>query len=160
MSKKIYPQDVQGKYRRIKNHFIIVLLSVYFFGSWIRYERGKGLPNQALLIDLPNRTAYFLGIEIWPQETYYMTGILIIAALGLFLFTSLFGRVWCGYTCPQTVFTDIFIKIESYFQGDRNARIKLDSTAYNPKNKTKDSYLYNLGTSCFRFCIWLGKLFL
>lgn len=125
---KIYPQDIQGKYRTIKNYATIGLLLVYFLGSWIPWSRGVGAPNQAILMDLPNRRAYLFGIEIWPQEIYYITGILIIAALGLFFFTSLFGRLWCGYTCPHTVFTEIFVKIEKFFQGDRNARIRLDAS--------------------------------
>ncbi len=97
------------------------------FSSWIRWDRGPGLPNQAILMDLPNRKAYLFGIEIWPEETYYIAGILMLAALGLFFVTSLFGRIWCGYTCPHTVYVDLFTKIERYFQGDRNDRIKLDS---------------------------------
>ncbi len=125
---KIYPQNIKGKYRSIKDTVITALLLFYFGGSWIRWDRGEGIPDQALFIDLPDRRAYFFGIEIWPDEIYYITGALILAAFGLFFVTSLFGRVWCGYTCPHTVFTDIFIKIEYFFQGDRNARIKLDST--------------------------------
>jgi polyferredoxin len=79
------------------------------------------------MIDLPNRKGYLFNIEIWPEEVYYITAILICAALGLFFVTSLFGRVWCGFACPHTVFTDLFMKVENFFQGDRNARIKLDS---------------------------------
>ena len=78
------------------------------------------------MIDLANRKIYLFSIIIWPQEMYYITAILIAAAVGLFFFTSLFGRLWCGYTCPHTVFVDLFRKVEFWFQGDRNARIKLD----------------------------------
>jgi cytochrome c oxidase accessory protein FixG len=123
---KIYPQNIKGKFRSIKDFTLLGLLLLYFGASWVRWNRGEGLPNQALLVDLPHRKGYFFGIEIWPEEVYYVTGILILAALGLFFFTSLFGRLWCGYTCPHTVFVDIFVKIERFFQGDRNAQMKLD----------------------------------
>ncbi len=107
---------------------------LYFLGSWIKYDRGESLPNQALLIDLPNRKAFFFNIEIWPDDIYYIAALMIIAALGLFFVTSIYGRIWCGYGCPHTVFVDIFIKIEAYFQGDRNQRILLDKQ---PLNKLK-----------------------
>ena len=83
------------------------------------------LPDQAVLVDLANRRFYFFFIEIWPQEFYFVAGLLIMAGLGLFLFTSALGRVWCGYTCPQTVWTDLFILVERWIEGDRNARVKL-----------------------------------
>jgi cytochrome c oxidase accessory protein FixG len=123
----IYPQHISGKYRSLKDYSNIALLLIYFLGSWIRWPRGMGEPSQAILMDLEHRIAYIFGIEIWPEELYYLTGILILAALGLFFITSLFGRIWCGYTCPHTVFVDLFVKVETYFQGDRNARIKLDN---------------------------------
>lgn len=102
-----------------------LLLLIYYWVPWWRWDRGPHAPDQAVLIDMPARRAYFFWIEIWPQEVYYLTGILILAAVGLFFVTSLFGRVWCGYACPQTVWTDLFIKVEYFFQGDRNARAKL-----------------------------------
>ena len=75
---------------------------------------------------MANRRLYFFWIEIWPQEIYFLTGLLILAAFGLFLVTSLFGRVWCGYACPQTVWTDLFMWVERLIEGDRAARIRLD----------------------------------
>ncbi len=123
----IYPQYIAGKYRSLKNYSTIVLLLIYFLGSWVRWFRGVGEPDQAILMDLVHRRAYIFGIEIWPEELYYLTGILTLAALGLFFVTSLFGRIWCGYTCPHTVFVELFVKAEAFFQGDRNARIKLDN---------------------------------
>jgi cytochrome c oxidase accessory protein FixG len=104
-----------------------VLLGIYYFVPWLRWDRGSHAPDQAVLIDMPARRAYFFGIEIWPQEVYFITGLLVLAAVGLFFVTSLLGRVWCGYACPQTVWTDLFIKVENWLQGDRNARIKLDA---------------------------------
>lgn len=97
---------------------------------WLRWDRGSDAPNQAVLIDLNHTRAYFFDIEIWPQEVYFITGILILAAVGLFFVTSMFGRVWCGYACPQTVWTDLFVWVERLIQGDRNARKKLDESPW------------------------------
>ena len=82
---------------------------------------APGAPDQAVLVDIDGGRLYFFGIEIWPQEVYYLTGILILAAFGLFLATALFGRVWCGFACPQTVWTDLFMLVERWIEGDRNA---------------------------------------
>jgi cytochrome c oxidase accessory protein FixG len=101
-------------------------LSVYYLTPWIRWDRGPNTPDQAVLLDFPGRRFYFFFIEIWPQEVYYITGLLLLAAFGLFLVTSLAGRVWCGYTCPQTVWTDLFVTVERWVEGDRNARMRLD----------------------------------
>lgn len=130
MPDKIYPQAIDGLYRKIKNNVNVILLLIYFSVPWIRWDRINEALNQAIMIDLTNRKIYFFSIIIWPQEMYYITAILVTAALGLFFFTSLFGRLWCGYTCPHTVFVDLFRKIEHIFQGDRNARMKLDSKGY------------------------------
>ena len=123
---KIYPRLTQGTFRRLKWIVMAMTLAVYYITPWIRWDRGPSAPDQAVLIDFPSRRFYFFFIEIWPQEVYYLTGLLILAAIGLFLVTSLAGRVWCGYTCPQTVWTDLFIAVERFFQGDRAARIRLD----------------------------------
>ena len=127
--RSIYPKRVWGKYRKIKWLVMILTLGVYYFAPWIRWDRGMHAPDQAILIDMPNRRAYFFFIEIWPQEVYYLTGILVLAAVALFFVTSMFGRVWCGYTCPQTVWTDLFVWVERLVQGDRNARMKLDRSS-------------------------------
>ena len=129
--KKIYPRRVWGKYRKLKWVSMITLLAIYYLTPWLRWDRGAGVPDQAILIDMPSRRAYFFFIEIWPQEVYFLTGILILAAVGLFFVTSLFGRVWCGYACPQTVWTDLFIWVERIVQGDRNARERLDKQKWN-----------------------------
>lgn len=107
---------------------MFVLLAIYYITPFLRWDRGEHAPSQAVLIDLTHTRAYFFGIEIWPQEVYYITAILIVAAVGLFFVTSLLGRVWCGYACPQTVWTDLFILVERLVQGDRNARKKLDES--------------------------------
>lgn len=127
---KIYPKRVWGRYRIIKWVVMVMTLGIYYLTPFIRWDRGLNVPDQAVLIDMANRKAYFFFIEIWPQEVYYLTGILILAAVGLFFTTSLAGRVWCGYTCPQTVWTDVFVWVERIVQGDRNARKKLDDSRW------------------------------
>ncbi len=124
--KRLYPQSVKGRFRRLKWILNSIFLTIYLLSPFLRYDRGLSAPNQAILIDMANSKLYFFFIEIWPQEVYYLMGILIIAALMLFFVTSLFGRIWCGYACFQTVWTDIFIGLEKVFQGDRNERIILD----------------------------------
>jgi cytochrome c oxidase accessory protein FixG len=88
------------------------------------------VPDQAVLVDLANRRFYFFFLEIWPQEFFYVAGLLIMAGVGLFLLTSTVGRAWCGYTCPQTIWVDLFLVVERTIEGDRNARIKLDKAAW------------------------------
>lgn len=127
---KIYPRRVWGKFRKLKWAAMIMLLGIYYGAPWLRWDRGEHSPDQAILIDMGRSRGYFFGIEIWPQEVYYLTGILILAAVGLFFITSLLGRVWCGYACPQTVWTDLFVWVERLVQGDRNARRKLDESPW------------------------------
>lgn len=127
---KIYPKRVWGRYRKLKWVSMIVMLAIYYLTPFLRWDRGPNAPDQAILIDMPNRRAYFFFIDIWPQEVYYLTGILILAAVALFFITSLGGRIWCGYACPQTVWTDLFVWVERIVQGDRNARKKLDETSW------------------------------
>jgi cytochrome c oxidase accessory protein FixG len=123
---KVYPQSVTGTFRRIKWGLLLCCLAVYYLIPFIRWERGPGQPSQAVLVDFPSRRAYFFSIEIWPQEVYYITGLLILAAITLFLMTAVAGRVWCGFLCPQTIWTDLYLAIERFFEGDRHDRIDLD----------------------------------
>jgi len=127
---KIFPRRARGTFRRVKWAVMAVTLSIYYLAPWLRWDRGESAPDQAILLDLPARRFYFFFIEIWPQEVYYLTGLLILAALTLFLVTSLAGRVWCGYTCPQTVWTDLFLAVERFIEGDRGARIRLDKAKW------------------------------
>jgi cytochrome c oxidase accessory protein FixG len=92
----------------------------------VRWYRGPNAPDQAVLIDFPTRRFYFFFIEIWPQEVYYITGLLILASLILFLMNAVAGRVWCGYLCPQTVWTDLFLAIERFVEGDRREHMLRD----------------------------------
>ena len=123
---KIYSKEAHGRFRTIKWIVMAVTLGIYYLLPFVRWDRGPYLPDQAVLIDLPARRFYFFFLEIWPQEFYYITGLLVLASLALFLVTSVAGRVWCGYTCPQTVWTDLMIAVERFWQGDRNARLRLD----------------------------------
>jgi len=143
---KVYPKQIHGTFRRLKWIALTVLLAIYYIAPWLRWDRGLGAPDQAFLIDMPNRRAYFLWIEIWPQEVYYLTGILLLGAVGLFFVTSLFGRVWCGYTCPQTVWTDLFMWVERLIEGDRNQRMRLDKAP---------SSLSKTGKKISKHGIWL-----
>ena len=121
----IFPRRVSGKFRNLKWVLMALMLGVYYILPWIRWDRGPELPDQAVLLDLANRRFFFFWIEIWPHEFYFVAGLLVMAGLGLFLFTSALGRVWCGYACPQTVWTDLFILVERWIEGDRNARLRL-----------------------------------
>jgi cytochrome c oxidase accessory protein FixG len=123
----IYPKLVHGRWRAIKWILLIVTLGIYYVTPWIRWDRPGALPDQAVLVDFAHQRFYFFFIQLWPQEVHFITGLLVMAALALFLVTALFGRLWCGYTCPQTVWTDLYIYVERLFEGDRNARMRLDA---------------------------------
>lgn len=118
---KIYPRSVTGIFARWR--IILVLFTqVIFYGlPWLQWN-----DRQAVLFDLAARKFYIFGMVLWPQDVFYMAVILIISAYGLFLFTALAGRLFCGYACPQTVYTEIFMWIERKVEGDRVARIRLD----------------------------------
>ncbi|MFN7104156.1 MAG: cytochrome c oxidase accessory protein CcoG [Pseudorhizobium sp.] len=125
--KKIFPKRAEGRFRRFKWIVMLITLGIYYITPWIRWDRGPYAPDQAVLVDLANRRFYFFFIEIWPQEFFYVAGLLVMAGFGLFLVTSVVGRAWCGYTCPQTVWVDLFLVVERWVEGDRNARMKLDA---------------------------------
>ena len=127
----IFPRRVKGSFRTLKWWLMALMLGIYYITPWIRWDRGPNLPDQAVLIDMGGRRFFFFMIEIWPYEFYFVAGLLIMAGLGLFLFTSAAGRVWCGYACPQTVWTDLFILVERWIEGDRNARIRLHRQKWN-----------------------------
>jgi len=129
----VFPRKVKGKFRTLKWWLLALTLGVYYLTPWIRWDRGPQLPDQAVLIDLAGRRFYFFMIQIWPHEFYFIAGLLIMAGLGLFLFTSAAGRVWCGYTCPQTIWTDLFILTERWIEGDRNARVRLWKSKWDMK---------------------------
>ena len=127
----IFPRRVKGTFRTLKWWLMGFMLGVYYITPWLRWDRGPQMPDQAVLLDISSRRFFFFMIEIWPNEFYFVAGLLIMAGLGLFLFTSAAGRVWCGYACPQTVWTDLFILVERWVEGDRNARIRLHRQPWN-----------------------------
>ena len=141
----VFPRKVKGRFRSMKWVIMIITLGIYYLTPWIRWDRGPELPDQAVLVDLANRRFFFFWIEIWPHEFYFIAGLLIMAGLGLFLFTSAMGRVWCGYACPQTVWTDLFIATERWIEGDRNARVRL----WNQKMNARKFRL-----RVFKYAVW------
>jgi cytochrome c oxidase accessory protein FixG len=121
--KKIYPRSVTGLFSRWR-WGLVFFTQILFYGlPWIDWGQ-----RQAVLFDLGSRRFYILGLVLYPQDFIFLTGLLVISALSLFLFTAVAGRQWCGYACPQTVYTEIFLWIERRIEGDRSARMRLDAT--------------------------------
>ena len=120
--KKIYPREVHGVFANLRVLGVITLLGLYYVVPWLTWDN-----HQAVLFDLPARKFYIFGLTFWPQDFFYMAWLLIIAALALFFFTALAGRLWCGYACPQTVWTEVFLWIERKIEGDRSRQMKLDN---------------------------------
>jgi cytochrome c oxidase accessory protein FixG len=143
---RIHPKRVSGTYRALKWWIMIVTLGIYYVTPWLRWDRGPGAVDQAVLIDFQGQRFYFFFIEIWPQEIYYITGLLVMAGIGLFFVTSLVGRAWCGYACPQTVWTDLFTYVERWIEGDRAARIRLDKAPMSASKAFK---------RIFKYFVWL-----
>lgn len=124
---KIYPREIKGRYTTLRRLAMFVLLGAFYAGPWLTWEQ-----RQAVLFDLPARKFYLFGLTLWPQDFVYLALLLIIAAVSLFFFTALAGRLWCGYACPQTVWTEAFTWIERVIEGDRSRRIKLDKAPWTP----------------------------
>jgi len=124
---RVYPKTVRGRMRQIKWAVLILCLVIYYVLPWLRWHRGPNQPGQAVLLDISTERFYFFNLELWPQDIWLLAGLLIMAAVTLFLVTSLVGRVWCGYSCPQTVWTDLFVWIEKEIEGDRNERMQRDA---------------------------------
>lgn len=120
----VVPQSVTGRIRRIKWAMLWFCLGVYYLLPFLRWDRGLGEPNQAVLLDFEHGRLYAFFIEIWPQDLYYLTGLLVLAAAVLILANAVAGRVWCGFACPQTVWTDLFLTVERWIEGDRRERLK------------------------------------
>ncbi len=112
--RKVYPREVKGRYSNLRNLSAWVLLGFFYFAPWLRWN-GR----QAILFDLPARKFYLFGLTLWPQDFIFLTWLLVIAALSLFFFTAIGGRLWCGYACPQTVWTEAFLWMEKVTEGDR-----------------------------------------
>ena len=138
--RKIFPKAVDGTYRRLKWAVMIAALTIYYVTPWLRWDRGPFAPHQAVLVDIVHRRFYMFDIEIWPHEFYYVAGLLIMAGVGLFLVTSSVGRAWCGYACPQTVWTDLFLHIERAIDGDRNAQLRLMNAPWTPTKLARRAF--------------------
>jgi polyferredoxin len=118
---KVYPREAKGTFQRLRAAAVLWLLGMFYLFPWLTWD-GR----QAVLFDLPARRFHIFGLTFWPQDFIFLALLLIIAGLALFFFTALAGRLWCGYACPQTVWTEVFLWIERLFEGDRHQRIKLD----------------------------------
>lgn len=121
--RKIYPRAVTGKFALWRWIFVWGTQLVFYGLPWLSWN-----DRQAVLFDLVNRKFYIVGLVFWPQDIVYLAVLLIISAFSLFLFTAVAGRVWCGFACPQTVYTEIFMWIEKVIEGDRLKRLKLDKS--------------------------------
>lgn len=142
--KAVFPQKIDGPFRRLKWLVMLVTLGIYYGVPWLRWDRGPYAPDQAVLVDLANRRFYMFGIEIWPHEFYFVAGMLIMAGIGLFLVTSAVGRAWCGYSCPQTVWTDLFQHIDRLIDGDRNAQMRLAKAPWGPKKIARRAFKWSI----------------
>jgi cytochrome c oxidase accessory protein FixG len=119
----VVPQSVTGRMRRIKWTLLCLCLGVYYLTPFMRWDRGPGEPSQAVLLDFEHGRLYAFFIEIWPKEFYFLTGLLILASALLILMNAAYGRIWCGFFCPQTVWTDLFLLVERWIEGDRRERL-------------------------------------
>ncbi len=122
---KVYPREIDGRFTRLRKLAVLVLLGMFYGGPWLLWD-GR----QAVLFDLPARKFYIFGLTLWPQDFIFLALLLIILALCLFFFTALAGRLWCGFACPQTVWTEAFVWIERLLEGDRGKRMKLDKAPW------------------------------
>lgn len=132
----IYPRSVKGSFRRFKNIILVIAYVVYYGLPWLPWSRSVG-PDRAVLFDIVGRKFYFFDLVVQPQQIFWLAGLLIIAALLLFFVTGVAGRVFCGYFCFQTLWSDLFFKIEHWVQGERPARIRLARQAWNAEKVRK-----------------------
>ncbi|MCB1877137.1 MAG: cytochrome c oxidase accessory protein CcoG [Chromatiales bacterium] len=128
---RIYPRSVKGAFRSLKYLVLVLAYGTYFTLPWLRWDRGGG-PDQAILFDIHARRFYLFDLVVHPQDIFWLAGMLILAALLLFFVTGLAGRVFCGYFCFQTLWSDVFVAIERFVQGERTARIRLDKAPWRP----------------------------
>ncbi|MET3378071.1 cytochrome c oxidase accessory protein CcoG [Variovorax paradoxus] len=141
-TKKIYPRTVRGMFARWRWAMVFLTQLVFYGLPWV--EWGE---RQMVLFDLAARRFYIFGLVLYPQDLIYLSGLLVISALSLFLFTAVAGRLWCGYACPQTVYTEIFMWVEHKIEGNRTARMRLDAEAMS---------LEKLVKKWFKHIVWIG----
>jgi cytochrome c oxidase accessory protein FixG len=142
VSRKIYPRAVRGWFAAWRWTLVWATQLAFYGGAWLTWN-----DRQAVLFDIAQRKFYIFGLVFWPQDIIYLTVLLILSALSLFLFTAVAGRLWCGYACPQTVYTEIFMWIERVIEGDRNARMRLDRQKLGGKK---------LGLKALKHAAWIG----
>ncbi|MEO8154226.1 MAG: cytochrome c oxidase accessory protein CcoG [Rhizobacter sp.] len=139
---KIYPRSVSGWFARWRWAMVWITQIVFYGLPWLTWNA-----RQAVLFDLASRRFYIFGLVLHPQDFIFLTGLLVISAYGLFLFTAVAGRLWCGFACPQTVYTEIFLWVERHTEGDRIARMKLDAAPWSMSKLARKSAKQG---------IWLG----
>jgi cytochrome c oxidase accessory protein FixG len=149
--KKIYPRSVTGIFSQWRWGFVFLTQIIFYGLPWLQWGE-----RQAVLFDLDARRFYIFNLVLYPQDFIYLTGILVIAALSLFLFTAVAGRLWCGYACPQTVYTEIFLWLEKFTEGDRSARMRRDAGPWNTdkiRRKVAKQFLW------VTLALWTGFTF-
>jgi cytochrome c oxidase accessory protein FixG len=149
-SAAIQPRSVKGRFRNLKSYVLVLAYSVFFLLPWLRYERQIG-PDQAIIFDLDSLRFYIFDFVVHPQEIYWLSLLLFFAAVFLFFITTLAGRVFCGYFCFQTLWTDAYRWIEHTIQGDRVKRLRLDKQPWNIEKIYKKTLTH---------CVWLFLSFL
>jgi len=151
IQQKIQPRAVHGVFANWRIALVLLTQALYYGLPWLQWDN-----RQAILFDLAARKFYIFGLVFWPQDFIYLTGLLVLSALALFLFTAVAGRLWCGYACPQTVYTEIFMWVEEWLEGDHLARKKLDKSPWNT-NKLKKRGLKH--AVWFALALWTGFTF-
>ena len=149
--RKIYPRSQKGWFSSWRWVLVFFTQILFYGGAWLHWN-----DRQAVLFDLATRKFYIFGLVLWPQDFIYLAVLLVISALSLFLFTAIAGRLFCGYACPQTVYTEIFMWIEKKIEGDRNARIKLDDA---PMSVRKFSLKSSKHLAWLALSLWTGFTF-
>lgn len=148
---KIYPREVHGIFAALRLAAMGLLLGIYYGTPWINWDG-----HQAILFDLPARKFYIFGLTFWPQDFFYLSMLLILAAISLFMFTALAGRLWCGYACPQTVWTEIYMWIERKIEGDSKKQKKRDQ---GQKNASYYGVKATKHAAWLAFSLWTGFTF-
>jgi cytochrome c oxidase accessory protein FixG len=151
VSRTIYPRAVHGWFARWRVAIVVATQLAFYGGAWVDWN-GR----QAVLFDLAARKFYIFGLVLWPQDFFFLAVLLIICAMSLFLFTAVAGRLWCGYACPQTVYTEIFLWIERSIEGDRLQRMKLDGRALDIEKLFKKTFKHGVW---FSIAMWTGFTF-
>ncbi|MBT9589724.1 MAG: 4Fe-4S binding protein, partial [Thiobacillus sp.] len=151
IQQKIQPRAVHGVFANWRIALVLLTQALYYGLPWLQWDN-----RQAVLFDLAARKFYIFGLVFWPQDFIYLTGLLILAALALFLFTAVAGRLWCGYACPQTVYTEIFMWVEEWLEGDHLARKKLDKSPWNAAKLKKRGLKHAVWLA---IALWTGFTF-